>query len=344
MANVRVLVVDDSAAMRALFCDILDNAKGVTVCGVAKNADEARDKLDELKPDVLTLDVEMPGKSGMEFLEEVMESRPMPVIMLSSITQAGTGTARRALELGAVHCFPKPLHTSREEFNATVQQLGDIVIKAANGELKPGGDAEDGAAAAGAPAYRSDGSIVALACGAAGIETARQVLAAYDAACPPTIVLISADPASVENAMRAMRHSLAYQLEDAVDGGALEPGKVWLAYDPDRHVIVEPGTPPRLRLVDRDPVGGVRPSADLLFGSLARGGLATLGGLLTGSGTDGAKGLQILSEAKAKVFVQRPADYAPQERFNAVRALGLEVADLKQEAVAGWIIDQTNAA
>ena len=216
MANVKVMVVDDSAAMRALFCDILDNAKGVTVCGTAKNADDARDQLDTLKPDVLTLDVEMPGMSGMEFLEEVMANRPMPVIMLSSITQAGTGTARRALELGAVHCFPKPLHTSREEFDATVRQLGDIVLKAAAGELKPGGEGAEGGEGGGAK-YRSDGRIVALACGAAGIESARQVLAAYDAACPPTIVLFDADSATVENAVRAMRHSLPCQLGDAVE-------------------------------------------------------------------------------------------------------------------------------
>ena len=341
MANVRVLVVDDSAAMRALFCDILDNAKGVTVCGTAKNADDARDQLEKLKPDVLTLDVEMPGKSGMEFLEEVMETRPMPVIMLSSITQAGTGTARRALELGAVHCFPKPLHTSREEFDATVRQLGDIVIKAAAGELAPGG--ADAGSGEGGAHYRSDGRIVVLACGAAGIEGARQVLAAYDAACPPTIVLFDADPVAVENAVRAMRHSLPCQLGDAVDGVSLEVGKVWLAHDPTRHVVVEAGDPPRLRLVDRDPVNGCRPSADLLLGSLARSGLPALGGLLTGSGTDGVRGLAILAETQGKVFVQRPADYAPRDRYDAVRAQGFELADLRQEAISEWVLEQTNA-
>lgn len=342
MADVRVLVVDDSAAMRALFCDILDNAKGVTVCGTAKNADEARDQLEKLRPDVLTLDVEMPGMSGMEFLEEVMATRPLPVIMLSSITQAGTGTARRALELGAVHCFPKPLHTSREEFDATVRQLGDIVIRAAHGELQSGGDSAESGEGAGR--YRSDGRIVVLACGAAGIESARQVLAAYDDACPPTIVLFDAESAVVENAVRAMRASLPCQLGDAVDGVSLEPGKVWLAHDNTRHVIIEAGTPPRLRLVERDPVNGCRPSADLLFGALARTGLPALGGLLTGSGADGVRGLNILSEAGGKVFVQRPADYAPRDRYDGVRALGLDLADLRQEAIPDWILEQTNAA
>lgn len=312
MANVRVLVVDDSAAMRALFCDILDNAKGVTVCGTAKNADDAREQLEKLKPDVLTLDVEMPGMS-------------------------------RALELGAVHCFPKPLHSSREEFDATVRQLGDIVLKAAAGELKPGGESDDAGGSQGAK-YRSDGRIVVLSCGAAGIESARQVLAAYDAACPPTIVLFDAEPSAVENAMRAMRHSLPCQLGDAIDGVSLEPGKVWLAHDPTRHVIVEAGEPPRIRLVERDPVNGCRPSADLLLGSIARSGLPALGGLLSGSGTDGVRGLAILAETGGKVFVQRPADYAPRDRYDAVRAQGIEVADVRQEAIPDWIIEATNAA
>ena len=115
--------------------------------------------------------------------------------------------------LTAAHYVPEL--TGSAFGDATVRQLGDIVLKAASGELQPGG--EGGAAGEGGGAkYRSDGRIVALACGAAGIESARQVLAAYDAACPPTIVLFDADPAAVENAVRAMRHSLPCQLGDAV--------------------------------------------------------------------------------------------------------------------------------
>lgn len=341
MPNTRVMVVDDSAAMRALFCDILDNAKGVDVCAVAKSAEEAREKMDEARPDVLTLDVEMPGMSGMEFLEEIMATRPMPVIMLSSITQAGTGTAQRALELGAVHCFPKPLHTSREEFNATVEKLGEIVVKAHSGEL--GGGAGEAGAGAGSGGWESDGSVVAIGCGTAGIDAAKRLLAAFPANCPPTVLVIDADAATLDSAVSAMRSSLACEIENAVDGMTLRPGTAYLAYDRSRHVIVEQGEVPVLRLVDRDPVNGFRPSADLLLGSLARSGLPVVGGLLPGTGADGAKGLQILSQAKGRAFVQLPADYAPSERYEAVRALGLEVAELKQDALAGWILDATAA-
>lgn len=347
MPNTRVMVVDDSAAMRALFCDILDNAKGVDVCAVAKSAEEARDKMEDARPDVLTLDVEMPGMSGMEFLEEIMASRPMPVIMLSSITQAGTGTAQRALALGAVHCFPKPLHSSREEFNATVEKLGEIVLKAHSGELTHAagaGGASGGAGAGGdLDGYESDGSVVAIGCGAAGIEAAKRLLAAYPANCPPSVLVIDADAATVESAVSAMRSSLACGIENAVDGMTLKPGTAYLAYDRSRHVVVEQGEAPILRLVERDPVNGFRPSADLLLGSLARSGLPVVGGLLPGTGADGAKGLQILGAAGGRLFVQQPADYAPRERYEAALALGLDLAEIRQDALAAWILAATAA-
>ena len=98
-----------------------------------------------------------------------------------------------------------------------------------------------------------------------------------------------------------------------------------------------------VRLSARDPVGGFRPSAGVLLGSLARSGLPVVGGLLPGTGADGAKGLQILSAAKGRSFVQVPADYEPSERYEAVRALGFDVAELKQDAVASWILETTAA-
>jgi len=246
MANVKVIVVDDSAAMRALFCDILDQAKGIDVVGVAKNADEARDKIAELNPDVLTLDVEMPGMTGMEFLEEVMTTNPMPVIMLSSITQAGTGTAEKALQLGAVHCFPKPMHTSPEEFSATVNQLGGIVHKAANGELQSeaGGDGSDGGNTG---AYQSDGRLVALASGSDGLDSIRELLAAYPSNCPPTLIVLDAEKDSVERALATMRNSVACAIVDAKDGEMLMPGNVYIAYDTAHHAIVEHPDLPQIR-------------------------------------------------------------------------------------------------
>jgi len=136
MHDARVLVVDDSAAMRALFADILEQSKNVKVVGTAASAADARDQIAELKPNVVTLDVEMPGMSGIEFLEEIMTTNPIPVVMLSSLTQAGTETSLKAFELGAVECFPKPLKATPEQFNKTVGKLGKIVLAAANSNVR----------------------------------------------------------------------------------------------------------------------------------------------------------------------------------------------------------------
>ena len=103
---VKVLVVDDSITMRALFSSALERSGDLIVVGAAANADEARDMIVELKPDVVTLDIEMPGMNGIDFLEEIMTTKPMPVVMLSTLTQKGAEVTLKALEIGAVDCFP----------------------------------------------------------------------------------------------------------------------------------------------------------------------------------------------------------------------------------------------
>ncbi|MEM7779737.1 MAG: chemotaxis protein CheB [Pseudomonadota bacterium] len=356
MPDTRVMVVDDSAAMRALFCGILENAKGVEVCGVANDAADARSKLDTCLPDVLTLDVEMPGMSGMDFLAEIMEERPMPVIMLSSIAQAGSGVAQQAMELGAVHCFPKPLHSSPEEFDATVAKLGDIVIRAHNGTLDEAAGDDGEVVSAEEPVeeaqasgnsfahYQSDGSLLVIACGQAGLASAMATVSAFPAACPPTVIVVDGDPGVVSEAITQTSAKSACNVVAASDGIELTPGTVVIAFDRMNHVVVEGGPPPRLRCVARDPVGGIRPCADLLFGSIARARLTATGGLLPGTGSDGAKGLQILLQIGGKAFVETPGEGAPADRHNALRALGVAAEPLNCNGLAAWVLDATAKA
>ncbi|MEO0061616.1 MAG: hypothetical protein RLZZ08_176 [Pseudomonadota bacterium] len=308
MRDARVLVVDDSAAMRALFCDILEQARNVQVVGVAANADEARERIGELRPNVLTLDVEMPGKSGIEFLEELMEDSPMPVVMLSSITQAGTDAAMKALELGAVECFPKPLRVSPEQFNATVAKLGKIVLAAANSkprERKPVA-APAGQAAQALPAFAWNGTCIALSGSMGAIDALQELLLTFPANCPPTVVAIPVEPALAEAVIAKFDASLPCSVRKAEDGAPLVPGVIHVAYDPGLHVLVEAGEPAVLRLVARDPVGGVRPSADLLFGTLARAGVKSTAAVLSGYGADGVKGLKLLGDQGSATFAQSP--------------------------------------
>ncbi len=355
MADTRVMVVDDSAAMRALLCDLLSNANGVDVCGVAGSAEEARVKLDAVKPDLLLLDLEMPGMSGIDFLAEIMARSPLPVIMLSSRTPPERTTERRVRELGAAHCLAKPAYSSGAEFRKVAGHLGWIMRKAARGELFPYNAANDLTAdldlrpvrpAEDAPSYsnyKSDGRVVVFACGAEGLNTVGNIIRAFPPNCPPTVVVADASRQVMIDWLETICRSAACGVGIADDGLELGPGRVFLAFDDTHHVTIEGGSPPRIRLVDREPVDGVRPSADLLIGSMVREGVGAVAGVLAGRGADGAKGLQILSNTGGTIFLQKPAPFEVRERYDAVRSLGLEVTDLKPDTIADWIIDNTAA-
>jgi len=349
MHDARVLVVDDSAAMRALFCDVLEQTRDVRVVGTAANAAEARDQIAELMPNVVTLDVEMPGMSGIEFLEEIMTSgAPLPVVMLSSLTQSGTETSLKAFELGAVECFPKPLKATPEQFAKTVGKLGKIVLAAANSNVrdkpraKPARAEGDGAAAA--DDYAPNGKIAAFSTSMGGVDALTEVLACYPKNCPPTVIILQTEPALAEMFIARADKDCACSVKAAVDGAQLTAGTVHIAFDPNRHVIVEPGIPAKLRMVERDPVEGFRPSATLLFGSLSRAGMATIGAVLTGMGEDGAKGLKLLQAAGCRTLAQdRTTATVPQAPAAAVEA-GAVDAELKLEELAADVLKNCGAA
>ncbi|MDE2405377.1 MAG: response regulator [Sphingomonadales bacterium] len=341
MHEARVLVVDDSAAMRALFSDVLEQSRNVVVVGTAANADEARDQIAELKPNVITLDVEMPGMSGIDFLKEIMETQPMPVVMLSSLTQAGTETSLRAYELGAVECFPKPLKATPEQFTKTVGKLGKIVLAAANSNVKDrkATNVHREVKAATEAHFTWNGHIAAFGASMGGIDALTSLLAGWPADCMPTVITLQAEPALVETFVNHLDGMLKCSVRYAKDGAQLVPGVIHIAADPEQHVVYEPGQPGKLRLVARDPVDGARPSATLLFGTIARAGTPAVGAVLTGMGADGAKGLKMMRDAGCRTFVEDPASATVGEAPAAAQALGgaekvLPLADLGAAVIA----------
>lgn len=337
MHDARVLVVDDSAAMRALFCDVLEQTKNIRVVGTAANAAEARERIAELMPNVVTLDVEMPGMSGIEFLEEVMTTNPLPVVMLSSLTQSGTETSLKAFELGAVECFPKPLKATPEQFAKTVGKLGKIVLAAANSNVRDKPRSR-GAKADAAGGYASNGKIAAFSASMGGVDALTEVLSRYPKNCPPTVIILQTEPALAQMFIDRANKDFQCAVKAAAEGAELAPGTVHIAFDPGKHVIVEPGSPARLRLVERDPVEGFRPSATLLFGSLSRGNMPTIGAVLTGMGEDGAKGLKLLQAAGCRTLAQdRATATVPQAPAAAVEA-GAVDAELKLEDLAADVL------
>jgi len=324
MFEARVLIVDDSAAMCALFSDILDRAKHVRVVGTARNAADARQLIADLKPNVITLDVEMPGMSGIEFLAEIMETNPVPVVMLSTLSQADSETSLRARELGAVECFPKPLHVTPEQFAKAMSQLARVVLAAAGTDVHT---RKPHAAPKPAP-FAWNGRLIAISAALGGIDALMTMLAHFPDDCPPTVICLHAEPNLADSFHTQLTTALPCHVRKAKNGAPLTQGTIHIAAHPDTHAVIEPGTPPRLRLMTRDPIDGARPSADLLFGSIARAGIPAVGVVLSGMGRDGARGLRLLREAGGATFVQDRRTAVVRETPEAVIALDAACQEL----------------
>lgn len=327
MAATRVLVVDDSTTMRALFANALESSKEIVVVGAASGADEAREMIAALRPDVVTLDVEMPGMNGVDFLRELMATRPIPVVMLSTLTQKGADISLRAIELGAVDCFAKPQRATMDEFGRIAGRLCKVVLTAGRTNLAARRRVAPVAAApvaVGTGDYAWRGELLGVVGGMGSIDAATELLAALPANCPPVIAALAIDEGlGVPFAARLSRTAAA-RVKLAADGDTLEPGTIHIAVDPARHVVVDRWPNGKLRLVDRALVGGVRPSADLLFASIARtAGDMAIGVVLSGGGQDGAQGIAAIRNAGGTCLAQDPATALVADMIEAAVARGV---------------------
>jgi two-component system chemotaxis response regulator CheB len=337
MSNARVLIVDDSLTMRALFSGVLERARGIDVVGMAANADEARELMIRLKPDVVTLDVEMPGMSGLDFLEEIMRERPTPVVMLSTLTQKGAETSFRALELGAVDCFPKPKSATPDEFNALAPKLAALVIAASTGGVKQVKVARPVASVA---HFDWNGKIIALSASVGGVDAMLQLLPTFPKNCPPTIVLLQIEQGFVDPLVSRLKASCPAGVVLAEDGLALQQGTIYIVTDPGSHAVVDRWPNPSLRLLRSDPVNGVRPSASLLFATIAKtAGANAIGAVLTGMGTDGAAGLKALRGTGARTICQDAATSVVHEAPAAAKAAGAVELELPLGDIAAAALD-----
>lgn len=308
-APVRVLVVDDSAVVRQLLAGMLARAPGIEVVGTAADPLIAREKILRLRPDVLTLDIEMPRMNGLEFLEQLMRLRPMPVVMVSSLTERGAAATLQALALGAVDVVAKPRAASAAEFDRSAAELAARVRHAAQARVQPRRTAPAPApprALAASPAART--RLIAIGASAGGTEAIRQVLEAMPAEAPP-VLITQHIPAAFSRPFveRLDRHS-ALRVLEATDGDPVVPGHAYLP-PPDRHLgIARDGAGWRCVVVDGEPVNRHRPAVDVLFHAVARhAGARAIGALLTGMGDDGARGLLAMREAGAATLVQDEA-------------------------------------
>ncbi len=304
--KIHVLVVDDSALVRTLLRRELSRDPEIEVIAVASDAYEARDIILKQKPDVITLDVEMPRMSGLEFLERLMRNYPVPVIMFSTLTASGTTAALEALEKGAVDVMHKPDHTSAA-LREVMEQLIDK-IKAVHGAIRR--PTPKLSPPARISQVRSRGldpnrHVVAIGASTGGTEALRSILYHLPADMPPVLIVQHMPEGFTAAFAERLNKSSGMRVMEAIDNMPLKPGLAILARG-DYHLSVEKRP---AGWVARSCAGPLvcrhRPSVEVLFESMARVvGTAGVGVILTGMGADGAEGILAMHEAGATTIAQ----------------------------------------
>ncbi len=307
MKRIRVLIVDDSATIRRLLATVLARDEDIEVVGGAPDAATARQMIKDLTPDVVTLDVEMPNMNGIDFLEKIMRLRPMPVVMVSTLTQKGAEVTLSALEIGAVDCFAKPTENVAAHFDECARELCEKVRTAAGARVRAYVRRETPASAA-----RSDfdpgNTVVAIGSSTGGVEALIEVLSHFPKNCPATVITQHMPPHFTTSFAERLNRMCQPSVTEARDGAVLAPGQIYLAPGGDAHLEIHGVGALRCRLVKEPAVNGHRPSVDVLFGSVAATARHNaVGVILTGMGRDGASGLLAMRKNGASTIGQDEA-------------------------------------
>lgn len=320
---IKLLIVDDSALVRKLLTEMLGRDRDIEIVGTAADPYAAREKIKQLNPDVITLDIEMPRMDGLTFLENLMRLRPMPVVMVSSLTQKGADVTLRALELGAIDFVPKPkidvagsLASYADELTAKVKMAASARVNVRTGASRSAPMQVDERrtadavlpAVSGRRVLRTTDRIIAIGASTGGTEAIREVLAALPPDAPAIVISQHIPAAFSKPFAERVNRSSAMSVCEAQDGQYILPGHVYIAPG-DRHLLVErDGARYRCKLSDGLHVNRHRPSVDVMFRSVAQNvGLNATGVILTGMGDDGARGLKEMLDAGAGTIAQDEA-------------------------------------
>jgi two-component system chemotaxis response regulator CheB len=316
MSRIRVLVVDDSALMRKLLTEILSRDESIEVVGAAADPYYAWSLVQTENPDVLTLDVEMPQMDGLEFLERLMRARPLPVVMVSALTQRGGQWTLKALELGAIDYVAKPKLDEQRSIDDVGDEICAKVKMAARSQVRtnrpvvqqlpptsPGPANTDGVAGL---LLNDTNLVLAIGASTGGTEAIREVLLGM-AADAPGIVVVQHMPEHFTRAFAERLDSMcAMHIKEAADGDPVVSGSVLIAPGGTQHMRVHrSGDQYIVRLSSEPPRNHHRPSVDVLFESCAQNvGKNAVGVLLTGMGEDGAQGLLAMRRAGARTIAE----------------------------------------
>jgi two-component system, chemotaxis family, protein-glutamate methylesterase/glutaminase len=299
--SIKVLVVDDSALIREVLTRMLSRDGDIEVVDTATDPIDARQKIKDLNPDVVTLDIEMPNMNGLQFLEKLMRLRPTPVIMVSTLTKKGASETLLALELGAVDFVAKP----SAEFAGGIEAFGVGLREKIRAAAKS--DVRGRSASRAEPpklavktAAAPNGALIAIGASTGGVEAIRAVLSQMPADCPPIVIAQHMPPGFTGRFAARLDEVCAIKVIEAEDRMPLLPGHAYVAKG-DFHLRVERSSGQlKCRLTQDELTSGHRPSVDILFESVAKTvGNMAVGAILTGMGRDGARGLKLMRDAGA---------------------------------------------
>lgn len=330
-APVRTLIVDDSATMRAMLCSALGADPDIEVVGAAPEPHTARQMMRELNPDVVTLDVEMPGMDGLSFLEKIMRLRPTPVVMCSSLTTRSAKVTIEALRLGAVDFVEKPSGAPGDMERATTE-LREKVKAAARSQVR---HSQHTARIGELGPLDRDDQVIVIGSSTGGVDALFALLPALPSDTPPVLVVQHMPPSFTQQLAGRLNGVCAVDVIEAEDRLCLKRGTVYIAPGGNRHMILSGRT---VRLVAGERFSGHRPSVDMLFNSAAHLGSRAVGVILTGMGEDGAAGLLAMRQAGARTFGQSAQSCVVYGMPRAAAALGAVEQELDLSAMPRAII------
>lgn len=297
---ITVVIVDDSPLARQILSTILSQDKRIVVVGQAADPYMARDEIKQLNPDVVTLDVEMPKMSGLTFLKNIMRLRPMPVVMVSSLTQAGADVTLDALEIGAVDVIAKPKAENPEAFAQIAQEICEKVVQAAGATVHQFSEdrfKQRSQLSIAATSARSS-NLIAIGASTGGVEAIRDVLTVLPENLPPIVITQHMPEAFSRSFANRLDKMCRLKVVEAESGMRLRPGWVYIAPGSHHMLIHRQGNDYVVSLSDGELVNRHRPAVDVMYDSVLQtyrqGVLAVL---LTGMGKDGAQGLLRMKEA-----------------------------------------------
>lgn len=336
---IRVLIVDDSATARAVLREILESDPTIEVVATASDAYVARDKIVELKPDVVCLDVEMPRMDGITFLKRLMHYMPVPVVMVSSLTQNGAKTTLEALEAGAVDFVGKPhshiydgVETMREELLSKIKMASRVRVRQRSLESIQQANMSSLA--------ETTHKILAIGASTGGTEALKDVLMGLPRNAPGTVI-VQHMPSNFTGPFAERLNSLcAMEVREARNGDTIAPGLVLIAPGDYHMVVRRSGARYYVEIGSGEKVSGHRPSADVLLNSVAKiAGANAIGVILTGMGGDGARGLLAMRNAGARTLGQDEASCIVYGMPKVAYEIGAVEKQLPLQFIANGILD-----